>query len=389
MLSNRSLKIPVLLLGGGDIALAATRHFGKNGVAVYTVAQEKADIAFRSRYCKKKYLTSRQWGPNSIKKVLRKIAKQMTDLCALYLSRVMNELPDDYFFIVGNPQATEILVNKQKFYQTLEKNRVEYPYTLFPESIDDINRIKDDLTYPVFVRPNITELFVREFGLQKGFVANSPRELVRYFKLTVSRKVRVMVQEIISGPPTNSVQLEGYYNKEFLPVGFFARQRLKIYPSNFGNTTLCISVPLSTFARKRTEIDILMKGIGYNGLASAELKLDPKDNVFRFLEINCRLWRHFWHSTDCGVNLLLLSYLDAIGEEIEYATEYTEGVKSLYPFDDLRFSAKMILNSGLKLKDWFSLMRGKQHSTLFDKNDPSPSFFQYAFMLSQVFKQRN
>ena len=313
----------------------------------------------------------------------------MTDLGALYLSRVIHELPDHFYFVVGDPRATEILVNKQKFYQTLEKNRINYPYTIFPETIDDVNKIKNNLTYPVFIRPNITELFIREFGIKKGFVANSPTELVRFFKLSMSRKVKVMVQEIVPGSPPNSIQLEGYYNKKFCPVGFFARQRMNIYPSNFGNTTLCVSVPLSKFVHKRVAIDGLMKDIGYNGLASAELKLDPRDNIFKFLEINCRLWRHFWHSTECGVNLLLTSYLDAIDEEIEDMTDYTYGVKSFYPFDDFSVFTRMIINGELKVKDWFSLLRGKQHLTIFDKNDSRASLFQYACMFSQAIKHRN
>jgi len=384
---NIKNKNPVLILEGTLNGLVAARYFNKYGVTVYLVTQEKSESALFSRYYKKKYVVQSLWASNDFKRILKKVGSltnsrlvvyAATDLAALFLSKLKNEVRDDYHFVVGDPEATEILVDKEKFYQQLEKNHVAYPTTFFPKSITEVAQIKNKLSYPVFIRPNITQLFFKEFGHpKKGFIACSPKELVHYYNLATARKVSVMFQEIIPGPANSSFQLETYYNKEFRSTGFLARQRLRIWPSGFGNTTLCISIPLSGFAYERQHIDDLMKSIGYTGLASAELKMDPRDNKLKFLEVNARLWRHFWLSAECGVNILLSSYLDVIGEEIEYPTEYKVGIKSLYLLDDLPASAKLLLTGESSFKEWVSSLKGKKYLALFDKKDPLPFIIEY------------
>lgn len=375
-------KNPVLILEGTLNGIVAARYFSKYGVTVYLLTKEKTEPALLSRYFKKKFVMPSLWASKDFKRILKKVERltnkrlvvyPTTDLAALYLSKLKNELRDDYHFVVGNQEATEILVEKEKFYQQLEKKHMTYPITFFPKSISEFAQIKNKLSYPVFIRPNITQLFFKEFGYpKKGFIAYSPKELVHYYKLAIAHKVAVMFQEIIPGPANSSFQLETYYNKEFRSTGFMARQRLRIWPLGFGNTTLCTSIPLSGFASEKQQIDNLMKSIGYNGLASAELKMDPRDNTLKFLEVNARLWRHFWLSAECGVNILLSSYLDTIGEKIEYPTEYAVGIKSLYLLDDIPASAKLLLTGESSLRDWSSSLKGKKHLALFDKKDPLP-----------------
>ncbi|MFX1535217.1 MAG: hypothetical protein ACFFDI_13415 [Promethearchaeota archaeon] len=46
----------------------------------------------------------------------------VTDLKALYLSEIQEDLADDYFLSTGKKESVETLVNKKKFYRELEKN---------------------------------------------------------------------------------------------------------------------------------------------------------------------------------------------------------------------------------------------------------------------------
>jgi D-aspartate ligase len=391
-------KNPVLILEGTLNGLVAARYFSKYGIDVYLLTAEKSESALLSRYFKKKYVVPRLWACNDFKRILKGIASvtnkrivvyAATDLAALFLSKLKDEVRDDYHFVVGNREATEILVDKEKFYHQLEKNHVNYPLTFFPRNVTEVTQIKNKLSYPIFIRPNITQLFFKEFGYpKKGFVAYSPKELVHYYKLATVRNVSVMLQEIIPGPANNSFQLEAYYNKEFRSTGFLARQRLRIWPLDFGNTTLCISVPLSRFVNERQKIDELMENIRYNGLASVEFKMDPRDNKLKLLEINARLWRHFWLSAECGVDILMSSYLDSIGEENENQTKYALGIKSLFLLEDLPSSAKLLLKGELGFKDWVSSLKGKKCLPLLDKKDPLPFIVESSRVIKSNIKFR-
>ena len=373
----------------------AARNLGKHGVDVYIVSEDMQSLAFFSKYCKKNFVIDRPWSCQTLKRILQKIAREtserlvvypLSDVDTLNLSKIKDDLRDDYILMVGEQEATETLINKRKFYQTLDKNKIEYPVTYFPQDVNSAKHIGSRITYPIFIKPAINEGFLYMFNYQKGFVAHSPKELIQYYRLATSKKIEVMFQEIIHGPPSSSYQLEGYYNKDSCPIGFFARQRLRIWPLGFGNTTLCVSIPLTELAHKCKPVSEFIKRIGYSGLMSAEFKKDQRDGKLKILEINARIWLHFWLSAECGFDILFSSYLDAIGEKTPPFSSYTVGVKSLILANDLRVSAKMFRNGDLSFSDWLSSLQGKKQLALFDKGDLSPCFISYAGFASASFR---
>jgi D-aspartate ligase len=304
----------------------------------------------------------------------RTVVYPVTDIDALNLSIIKDEVKDDYHLMVGDREPTETLVNKSKFYHALEKNHIEYPKTYFPNDLESAKQIGKKIHFPVFIRPAITQLFQNAFGPGKGFIAESHPELLKYYRLAESKKVEIMFQEILLGPPENSLQLEGYFDKNFCSTGLFARQRLRIWPLDFGNTTLCTSIPLSKLASESKQLTKFIKNIGYNGVASAEYRKNPKDDKNKILEINARVWFHSWLSAKCGVNIFLSSYLDAIGEKIESKQEYATGVKSIYIDYDIKSSRTMFQRGELTALEWLSSLRGVRQTALFELNDAYPFF---------------
>ncbi|MEM2292951.1 MAG: hypothetical protein QXX41_06705 [Nitrososphaerota archaeon] len=376
---------PALIFGAHHIGLWVVRDLGRRGIEIYTVGEDKTCVAFKSKYCKFRVIIPKPWNQQKMKLVLKGIAKKTTkrlvvyalnDIDTLNLSLIKDNLRDDFYFVVGDREATETLVNKLKFYHALEKSKIEFPKTFFPKNLDDVRNLSENISYPVFIRPAITELFIHAFGYRKGFLANSSEELVKYYRLATSRKIKVMLQEVIPGPPANSIQLEGYFKKDYGFIGIFARQRLRIWPPNFGNTTLCTSIAPFQFNVITQKITEFLKSIGYNGLASAELKKDTRDGKYKLLEINARPWLHFWLAARCGIDILFLSYLDAVGKKLNFDSEkkYIVGYKSLDFWSDIPASVNMILKNELTFRDWLSSLYGVKRFTFFAKDDPLPFF---------------
>ena len=375
-------RYPVIVLGGGLTGLGVARTLGRRGIDICMIVDKKDEATF-SRYCKRSFIVPKlRFDREVLKDILRNICRSISrrpvvyptsDLDALNLSKLKDEMPDDYRFVVGDKEPIETLVNKRKFYQALNRNGIDYPITYFDENIEDIKQIGAHLAYPIFIRPSITQLFCRFFGeRKKGFIAHSSRELINYYKLATRHGVEVMFQEIIRGPPSNSFQLEGYYNMHNRPTILFARQRLRIWPLGFGNTSLCVSIPIAELAKEKKMINEFMRTIRYHGLMSAEFKKDTRDGTLKFLEVNARAWWHFWLSARCGADIIFSSYLDAIGENTEYIEEYETGVKSIYFLNDLVASANMFLNGDLRFTDWISSLHGATEFALFRRNDLSP-----------------
>lgn len=387
---------PVVILGANVTALGLARILGKRGIDVYLAIDRKDDAIF-SKYCKRSFIAAGMERDKEIlKDLLIKIGKSLTkrivvyptsDLNALNLSQLKYELPDDYHFVVGDKESVEILVNKVKFYKALQHSRIDHPITYFPEDMKDIQSIRTKITYPIFIKPSITELFNQIFH-RKGFIAYSQKELTYYYRLTRKYNIEVMFQEIIPGPATNSYQLEGYYNKDYRPIVLFARQRLRIWPQDFGNTTLCVSIPLTRLIKEKETINEFIRKIGYNGLMSAEFKKDPRDEILKLLEINARAWWHIWLSARCKADIIFASYLDAIGEENDHIDEYETGIKSIWLRNDLMASGKMLLNGKLNFKDWISSLQGVRQFTYFSRGDLSPFIMHCATVVSQTLKPK-
>lgn len=373
---------PVLVVGSGLTALNLVRYFGKLGADVSILAENIGGANF-SKYSKRNFIL-RNMGRDigTLKSTLVRIRKTMhkrpviyptSDLDALILSKLKEDISDDYHFVVGNEKAVRLLINKSEFYKALERHGLRHPTTHFPEDVDDAQRIGAELEYPVFVRPSITQLFNKAFSKgNKGFIARSPKELVNYYKIATRHGIEVMFQEIVPGPPNNSYQIEGCYGKDYRPIILFARQRLRIWPPDFGNTTMCASIPLTRVVQESEQVNQFLLKIGYSGVMSAEFKEDERDGVLKLLEINARPWWHFWLSSECGVPILLASYLNAIGEKPEFMQKYDIDVKSVHLLSDLRAAIFHISRRNFSLSSWVRSLRDVKVFAYFEKSDIAP-----------------
>jgi len=398
MAFDREFKNPALILGGELAGLWAARILGRRGVDVYIVTGDAQDVALSSKYCKKKRVIAGPWDCQVLRKILREAARTTSkrlvvypasDDLALNLSIIKDDLPDDFCFVVGERDAVETLVNKRRFYQVLKKNKVPHPVTYFPRDLADADRLASQISYPIFIKPSFTHLFNRAFGYEvKGFVANSRDELLKYYRLAASNAVDVLFQKIVSGAPPSFYQLEGFYNRECVPSILFARQAIRIWPLNFGTTTLCRSITLSDLAEESREISKFLQTIKYSGIMSADFKRDPADGRLKLLEINARLWLHFWLPTECGVDIVFASYLDALGEKVEGSHLYATGVKSLHFPIDLKSSAKMIWLGELGFSEYTSSLLGKKVFAYFNRKDMLPFFRFYTGWAYKLFKAR-
>ena len=390
---------PVVVIGTGQTPLGVARALGRHGIDVFAVSKKRDPVVF-SKYCKRSFTTNEtRLHKGILKRLLIEIGKSLSkravvyptsDMDALNLAELKNELSDDYFFVVGDKEAVETLVNKKKFYRVLSSVGIAHPQTYFPENVKEAHKLATELNYPTFVRPAITQLFSWGFPKSgKGFVAYSPRELADYYCLATQHGIDVMFQEIVPGPPTNSYQIEGYYNSEYNPLVLFARQRLRIWPPDFGNTTLCVSTPMVNLSEEKDSINKLIAAIRYKGFASAEFKKDERDGALKLLEINARPWWHFWLSESCGVDIALTSYLDAIGEVggIAPRAHYELGVKSANLLDDFMAATDMLRNKKLNFHEWAASLRGVRCDSFLSKDDLAPLVIAYLKAGSKLFKR--
>jgi predicted ATP-grasp superfamily ATP-dependent carboligase len=378
-------KNPAIIFGPAPITgLGVARNLGRNGIDVYCVAESKNEIAY-SRYCKKFYAVHQiEKDKNVLRDFLSNIKKKLkhpavifpcSDLFCVSLSQLReepNSILNDQYVTFGESTAIETLVNKRKFYHSLDKYGVPHPKTFFPENLEDVEHISRQVEYPVFIKPAITQLFA--MFRKKGLVAHSRTELITLYELVSKHSIDVVIQEIIPGPATNLFGLCGYFNKKYEPQAFFAYRRIREYPLMFGTNTIIESIPTRDVLSMKNVVENYLRKIRYHGIFEAEFKKDPRNGDFKLLEINARSWWQNSFPTKCGINIVLMAYLDAIGEEINYSENYSyrTGVKWLFFINDIFSSMELLSRRQINVYEWLSTYTKIRDFAYLAVDDPLP-----------------
>jgi predicted ATP-grasp superfamily ATP-dependent carboligase len=370
---------PAIVFGGDINGLGIIRNLGREGVPVYCVL-EAADPAIYSKYCRGYYvLPDFSHRPDSARSFLislntrapnRPVVFSTDDRTTLILSSLKDEMKNDYAFMVPDKRVAEALVEKNRFYESLDERGIDHPKVIHEYDESDIRRIGKELGYQVFIRPIVTQDFSEAFEGRKGFVANSEAELLDQFAKVRARNIKVLFQELIPGPASNIYGIAGCFGHDSQVLALFGYHRLRGWPPVIGLNTLIESMPLS---KLRPQADLLvayLRSIGYYGIMEAEFKLDPRDGRYKLLEINARSWFQNSFPTRCGLNIILRAYLDALGRATSYTDDYCAGIKWVNFLQDIAAS----VGEGEMMKaSWIRSLMGVEDHAFFDLHDPAPA----------------
>lgn len=280
----------------------------------------------------------------------------------------------------------EAIVNKRRQYELAEVVGTPYPRTLYPETMEEVQRIKHEVEYPVFVKPYYGHLFREKFGgPHKGFKVDSPQALVGRFKEILPAGLQVMVQSIILGPKTNHFKVNAYIGKTGEPLAIFTLSKIRQYPPQFGVGTLVESVRYP----KLVELGLkFFRGIGYRGIGSIEFKKDERGGQFHMIELNPRLWQQNIQAPMCGINFPLIQYMDVTGQTPAPQTEFREGVKWWDTKADFQsfwwYFRRGQLSPSAGVRSWMNATS----FAMFAWDDPVPFLSKYLCLAPHLFRSR-
>jgi predicted ATP-grasp superfamily ATP-dependent carboligase len=296
-----------------------------------------------------------------------------TDSALLTVSQLPDDL-DGYVTCLADRKLIEMIVLKSRFYASLRQWEVPHPRTWSPDRAA-WTRIADQLSFPVFVRPDQSRSFTADFRV-KGFVAHSLRETQAYLQYAQQAGHTMMVQEIIPGPPTTEYAIRGYMDKQSQPIMVMAIQRIRSFQM-FKPRPVMKSIPLSEVGAFAKVIITYLQNIHYSGLFVAEFKRDPRDDAFKLFEINARSGGDNDFVRSCGVNHVLAAYRDALGEAVTPVTSYQTGRYNINLKYDLWQNLWRVVH-GQRLIDTLIPYLGTKTWHSFSPTDPLPFIADFA-----------
>ena len=320
-------RVPAIVLGRGPTALGILRCLTMAGIPAY-VACPASDHVTHSRWYRPtpgRNTWDGSLGPHAYE-LLRHMPLQKAvliagaDDAALWLTDLPNtELASRYFLSTSSRETQEILQDKSRFSTFLQSAHIPHPRTFCIECDADIEAIPFDELDRVFIKPVNSQKFSDVTGV-KGIWVTRKDELHAAWRRLHDQGFRLMAQEYVPGTASDHYFVDGFLDGSGDMTGLFARQRIRISPPDFGNSSYCRSIPLEQLQTPIDDIKRLLAELNYRGIFSAEFKRDKRDGVYRILEVNTRAWTYVEFAARCGVNVCEMAYQDALGLPVHQAT---------------------------------------------------------------------
>ena len=371
--------VPALVLGGSVTALGAARSLGPLGIPVH-IACVPGEVAQYTR-----------WGAllsgglpefTSVERLMDYLCKAPVDRmvlvpCSDTWAETVASLPDSlverFPSFVSPLDVLRTLNDKEKFAQLVHKNAIAHPRTVFIHDVSDLDNQQFAPDTQFFLKARNSQRFIAKTGV-KAYMVNSVAEARDRVKELTAAGLGVVLQEYIPGPATNHYFVDGFALEGGQVFARFARQRLRMHPRNFGNSTFLTTIAPAGVPDIIDTVDRLIKAAGVKGIFSVELKRDARTGIAKVIEVNARPWWYVHYATACGVNVVEMTYRAALGEPLpRFEGTYRVGRNCAYVRPDFRACRELRRETG------FSLMRGiaswiGSEYMIFSLSDPLPWF---------------
>jgi len=376
---------PAVVLGMFETGLGVGRSLGRKGIEVIGVDFKK-DIGFYSKYINACICPHPLEEEEKFIEFLVALSKRKKEKPALFitsddflLSITKNREHLSEYFLMNFPekQIVESVIDKFQQYLLVKKIGIPLPKTFFPENMTELNEIKKELSYPVFVKAQEVNVWRKNISSSlKGFLITKEHDLMNTFRAIFEKNSRAIVQEVVQGPDTNHFKICCYLSREGTALLAFTLQKIRQLPVRFGVGAVVRSVH---YPRLLDVGKKLFTAIKYRGVGSAEFKLDAKDQRLKLIELNPRYWQQNILSERCGMNFPFIDYLEVTGQNPEPIYRFYKGVKWVNIYMDFNSYLTYQRDKELTLNDWLNSLRGMKVYSDFARDDILPAFYEIRF----------
>jgi D-aspartate ligase len=373
----------VLALGSGITLLGVMRALSEIGVDV--MALPDADpAARRSRWYRPAPRSFIGVNADTIAERLENLPSPTVLVpCSDFWARTVAALPVEvrarYPSSSAPLSALDLLVDKGRFGAALDRLRLPHPTTRKLKSIHDLELVSDAVLETSFLKPVQSQQFFARFGV-KAFMISDRSDAQARLQQCAAAGLEMVLQEYIPGPPTNHYFIDGFVDRAGIVKALFARQRLRMSPPDFGNSTMMVSVSLGDAAGAIATLKSLLADIEYRGIFSAEFKRDERDGTFNLIEVNARPWWYVEFAARCGVNVCDLAVRDALGENVPMISTYAIGRRCVFPYYDLQAVRAEMSAGRLGIFGWARSWLGP-YQPVFRWSDPLPAMGEVAKLI--------
>jgi D-aspartate ligase len=381
---------PVLVLGLLPAGLAAARSLGRAGVAVHGGVFRRNEFGLHSRFLRSRCVAtagSQAERDRRLLTFLRVLAREERavlvperDEHVDFVLRNWDEvraladvpLPDD-------PAAVRRLRRKDVLPQVAAEAGVASPKTIAAESEAAFNG--NALAPPFLLKPVEGQDYALTFG-HKAAVATTEDEALKLWRAARGHGFDLIVQELIPDSHEHVFSLFTYVGREGEPLASVVGRKVRQGPLRFGT---------SAVFETRLEPEVLelgqrlLRSVGYRGFAHVEFAHDPRDGVYKVLEVNTRMPVWAGIAMNGPFDIARVAYADLRGGEVEPIGVLQEKLTWVYLAKDLWVSAQMARQRELSLREFLAQhVRTGKVGAVFALDDPLPALASVSYLRSRL-----
>jgi D-aspartate ligase len=391
LMSNGAQPRGALVLGGDYRALGVVRSLGRRGVPVWVVRQGDDSLAARSRYAQRCLPWPEHADEEQQTAALLEIAEAgaegwalipSADETASLVARHHERLAQRFALTTPAWETLRHACDKRLTYPLAQALGVDVPLTWYPEDRAAVEAL--DLEFPVILKPAWKEGFNR-LTAAKAWRVDSREELLRAYDDAVSlvSPTTLMIQELIPGGGEAQFSF-ATLARAGRPLASVVARRTRQYPPDFGRASTYVeTVHCPEVVPPSLRV---LDALGYTGLVELEYKRDPRNGLFKLLDINPRVWG--WHTLcgRAGVDFPYLLWRALCGEDIGRVDPQV-GVRWVRTTTDFPMVAKQIMRGRMSVRTYLRSLRGPLEGAIFAQDDLAPGLLEVP-LLASILVQR-
>ncbi|MGB5078127.1 MAG: hypothetical protein WBO17_11660 [Sphingorhabdus sp.] len=382
---------PVLLLGGGASTLAAARSLGAAGIPVFASGRTGCR-AMRSRHCRMALpIPEGLEAPQFWETMLILNPDPRLDGCVImvgcdesleFVEAHEAALRQRYVVEEFRPDLRRAMLDKLDTLTLARQAGVPTPNFWAVDTAEDVLKIRDELRFPVMVKPLNSLTFMEDFGRKLFIVREDFAEVVEKVRLCRQRGHKVMVVEMIPGPDSLLSSYYTYRTTEGALLYNYTKSIIRRWPVNRGGA--CFHQ--SEWLPETAEIGRRMfDGIGWQGIGNVEFKRDMRDGQLKIIEVNGRLTAGHPLVTRGGAPIDLIIYCHLTGQALPRFDIYSQTLRLWDPLRDFMAFLQLRRAGELGFRGWLrSIFAQKVILPYFCFDDPHPGFAEFLGLLAKL-----
>lgn len=367
---------PAIVFHGNDNALSIVRSLGRRSIPVYVLNEPNADVQY-SRYARPL--------PISIKLPFQQAAIEFltgsesdayagsvllaaSDDALQAIAQHRPELEHKFRLDLSNPVAQQKMLDKLATYRIADAAEVPTPKYWQATSLADLEACRDELVFPLIVKPVLSHLFQRKFKT-KFIVVETFDELLKAYDVVNEANIEVLLVELIQGPDSALCSYYTYLDEEGNSLFDFTKRIIRRFPTNMGLATYHVTDHVDGVKEPALR---LFHQAGLRGLANAEFKLDVRDNTLKLIECNARFTAANALIEKAGFDLSSLVYNRLAGLPLPCVDDYRDNVTLWDPSRDYKAYRELRSRGELTILGWLRSVMRPHMFPGFKWSDPLP-----------------